>query len=53
MKHWHEKYPFRFGLIFIIVYGLLDVMDARWFIPRTYKNTDTQEWINIKGSKNG
>lgn len=53
MKYWHEKYPFRFGLIFMIVYGCLDVADARWFIPKRYINIDTQSWINIKGSKNG
>lgn len=39
MKHWHEKYPFRFGVIFMLVYGVLDVADARWFIPKLARST--------------
>jgi hypothetical protein len=46
MKHWHEKYPFRFGVIFMIVYGVLDVADARWFIPRLAKDRcEGCQWI--------
>ena len=33
LKYWHEKYPTRFGVIFLLLYGMLDVADARWFIP--------------------
>lgn len=47
MKYWHDKYPTRFGIIFLLVYGILDVADARWFIPKRYKNDQT-EWVILK-----
>lgn len=50
MKYWHEKYPFTFGIIFMIVWGALDVVDARWFIPRRYNN-DPTPWVIDKDKK--
>lgn len=53
MKHWHDNYPTRFGVIFLLLYGLLDVADARWFIPmlaREAKQCElkgTCNWIQI------
>ena len=38
LKYWHEKYPTRFGVIFLLLYGMLDVADARWFIPLRAKD---------------
>jgi hypothetical protein len=34
MKKWYEEKPFTFGIVFLISYVMLDVADARWFIPR-------------------
>ena len=34
MKKWHEEKPFTFGIVFLISFIILDVSDARWFIPR-------------------
>lgn len=50
MKYLHEKYPTRFGIVFLLVYGALDVADARWFIPKRYKTCieNCDSWIIIK-----
>lgn len=59
MKTWHEKYPTRFGIIFLLLYGVLDVADARWFIPKTIReakecelSVSCQSWIKIKEAGN-
>lgn len=33
MKKWYEKDPVKHGLILLTLFGVLDVADARWFIP--------------------
>ena len=55
MKYWHETYPTRFGVIFFLVYGLIDVVDARVFIPRKVKeprvcemSVSCENWLIIK-----
>lgn len=34
LKNLFEKYPIRFSIIFAIIYIIIDVADARWFIPK-------------------
>lgn len=49
MKYWHEKYPFRFGLVFMLVWGALDVLDARWFYPKKIREAKQCE-LDLKCS---
>lgn len=63
MQYLYEKYPVKMGLFFIILYTLVDVADARWFIPRmrdkcTGELTEKQEdtcfhWIIVKKNADG
>ena len=34
LQKWHDSDPMTFGIIFIFLYGALDIIDSRWFIPR-------------------
>jgi hypothetical protein len=59
VKQWHEKYPTRFGVIFLLLYGALDVADARWFIPKKIReakecelSVSCQNWIKTKEADN-
>ncbi len=59
MKQWHENYPTRFGIIFLLLYGAIDVADARWFIPKKIReakecelSVSCQNWIITKEADN-